>query len=86
MDTKIVTITDFIRKFGEYADMLPKLDKIILTREGRPFATIKATPEEKNKQLLVWFEKWKGKGIDWGDDEFWKKVLTRKNRKKPITL
>jgi len=52
MNTPIVPISDFIRKFGMYADMLSKTDAIILTRDGRPFATLKASPEEKNRKLL----------------------------------
>lgn len=52
MNQPIVPISDFIRKFGVYAEMLSKTDAIILTRDGRPFATLKATPEEKNRKLL----------------------------------
>lgn len=84
MDTMIIPITDFVRKFGQYADKLSSLDKIILTREGRPFAELKSTPEEKNKKLLSFAGIWKGTKLD--DDKLWKKVLVRRNRKKPIIL
>lgn len=84
MDTRIIPITEFIRNFGRYADMLPSLRKIILTREGWPYAEVKLTPEERNGKLLKLAGAWKGTELD--DDVFWKKVLTRKSRKKPITL
>ncbi len=84
MDTKIVSVTDFLRNFGKYADMLPNVDKLILTREGRPYAEFKLTPEERNERLLALRGKWDGKLF--GDDKFWKKVLKRKNRKYPIKL
>lgn len=84
MDTKIIPITDFIRKFGAYADLLPTLDSLILTRDGRPFATVRATPEEKNRQLLSFFGIWKGTSLD--NDRLWKNVLKRRNRKKLIAL
>lgn len=78
MSTTIIPISDFIRKFGMYADMLTSVDSITLTRDGRPFATLKATPEEKNKKLLSFFGAWKGTALD--SDELWKKVRTRKNK------
>lgn len=84
MNTIIVPITDFVRKLGEYTALLPRVNEIILTREGRPFATVKATPEEKNKQLLKSFGAWKGTNLD--SDEFWEKVLVRKSRKKQIKI
>jgi len=84
MDTKIIPVTDFIRKFGDYAAILPRVDKIILTREGRPFATVKAVPEEKNNELLGFSGIWKGSELD--SDKLWQSVLTRKNRKTPVKL
>lgn len=84
MDTKIIPITDFIRKFGEYTSLLPKVNKLILTRDGRPFAEIKATPSEKNRKLLSFAGIWKGSELD--NDKIWKKVLSRKNRKKIVSI
>lgn len=84
MDTIIIPITDFIRKAGLYSERLPKLEKIILTKEGRPFAEVKATPQEKNRKLLSFFGAWKGTELD--SDKFWKDILKRKNRKKIITV
>lgn len=79
MNTKIIPVSVFIRNFGEYASLLPSLDKIILTREGRPFATVKATPEEKNRELLNFFGLWKGTKLD--NDKLWKEALKRRSRK-----
>lgn len=84
MDTKIIPITDFVRRFGQYADLLPHLDKLILTREGRPFAEVRATPEEKNRKLLKFAGVWKGTKLD--DDRHWKKILRRKSRKPILSL
>lgn len=82
MSPTIIPITDFIRKFGKYADQLPALEELILTRDGRPFATIKATAQEKNRALLRFFGAWKNTPLD--SDSFWKTVRTRKNRIKPV--
>ena len=84
MDTKIIPITDFVRRFGQYADLLPRIDKLILTREGRPFAEVRATAQEKNKKLLKFAGVWKGTKLD--DERHWKKILSRKSRKHIITL
>lgn len=79
MNPVIIPITDFIRKFGMYADRLPSMGELILTRDGRPFATLKATPEEKNRELLSLAGSWKGTELD--SDTFWKKTLKRKSRR-----
>jgi len=84
MDTKIIPITDFVRKFGQYADMLSSLDKIILTREGWPFAEVKSTPQEKNRRLISLLKTWDGRLFE--NKAVWKKVLVRRNRKKPVKI
>lgn len=84
MDTVIIPITDFVRKAGEYAARLPSLEKIILTKGGRPFAELKATPEEKNKKLIALIKSFDGKLFE--NEEVWKAVFTRRNRKKPIKI
>lgn len=84
MDSKIISVTNFIRSFGDYADLLPTIDKIILTRDGRPFATVKATAETKNEKLLAMSGIWKNTKLD--NDLLWKEILTRKNRKGPIKI
>jgi hypothetical protein len=84
MDTPIIPITDFIRKFGEYADKLSTVDKLILTRDGRPFAEVKLTPSEKNKSLVALSGIWKGTDLD--SDGMWEKIRVRKNRKNAVSL
>ena len=84
MDTRIIPVTDFIRRFGDWAEILPNIDKIILTREGRPFATVKASAEIKNEKLLALSGIWKNTKLD--NNSLWDKVLTRKNRKNTVKL
>ncbi len=79
MNSLIVPVTDFIRRFGDYADMLPHVKELILTRDGRHFATITASPGEKNKKLLSLAGAWKGTELD--SDDYWDRVLVRKNKK-----
>ena len=84
MNTLTIPITDFIRKFGEYSNLLSRVERIILTRDGRPFAHVIPAPEEKNRKLLSMF----GAGIETEieNDKIWKKVFTRHNRKHPVKL
>lgn len=84
MDTIIIPITDFVRKAGEYADRLPSLEKIIITRGGRPFAELKASPQEKNRKLIELIKSFDSKLFE--NEEVWKAVFTRRNRKKPIKI
>lgn len=79
MDSKMVTVTDFIRNFGDYAALLPAVPELVLTRDGYPFATVKSTPAVKNAKLKSLLGLWKGTGLD--DDKLWKRALKRNNRK-----
>lgn len=82
--TKILPITDFIRKFGMYADLLPRLDGMILTREGRPFAKLQATDEAKAEARKKYFGILAG--TKWDNDRFWAEVLKKKSRKTKIRI
>ena len=84
MTSKIIPVTEFIRNFGTYADLIPHIGELVLTREGKPFAVVKASPQEKNEKLLSFYGAWKGTKLD--SDKLWKKVFKRRNRKKPIVL
>lgn len=87
MDTlhkRIIPITELRRNFGEIAENLAKLDSLILTRGGKPFAILKALPEEKAKLLRKTAGSWKGTELD--NDVLWKKVFKRKSRKASIRL
>lgn len=83
-NTLIVPITDFVRKSKHYADILPKVREMVITRDGRPYMDVKLTNEERNRRLLKFAGIWKGTELD--NDELWAKVFVRRNRKKPIKL
>ncbi len=82
--TKILPISDFIRKFGVDADLLPKLDMMILTREGRPFAKLKATDEAKAEARKKYAGVLAGTRLD--NDKFWEKVTKKISRRPAIRL
>ena len=80
----IISITELRRNFGEITKNLAFKNEIILTRGGEPFAILKAAPNIKRNLLKKAAGSWKNTELD--DDEFWKKVLIRKSRKKPVNL
>lgn len=55
------------------------MDKIILTKGGTPFATLKASREEKRKLLANCAGAWANTELD--SDKFWAKPLVRKSKK-----
>lgn len=83
-NTPIVSVTDFVRNFSDYVDLLPKVEEIILTRDSRAIATIKSTAEEKNRELLAFLGTWDPKLF--ANNEAWKAVAVRRNRKSPVKL
>lgn len=80
----IVSVTELRRNFGEITANLARINSLILVRGGKPFAILKATPEEKKKVLRKAAGAWRGTSLD--SDKFWKKVLKRKSRKAEIRL
>lgn len=48
----VITMTDFLRHYGKYLDVLPKVEKIILLRWGRPFAIMTYIKPEKVIQAI----------------------------------
>ncbi|MEK7565715.1 MAG: hypothetical protein AAB506_01560 [Patescibacteria group bacterium] len=84
VNTPIIPVTDFVRNFASHMALLPRVQEIILTRDSRPVATLKATPEEKNRELLKFLKTIDGKL--WKNDKVWKAVAVRRNRKEPIRL
>ena len=80
----IISITELRRNFGEITKNLASKNEIILTRGGDPFAILKASPNIKRRLLRKTAGAWKNTELD--NDDYWKKVLVRKSRKKPITL
>jgi len=81
---KIVSVTELRRNFGEITANLAKIDSLILTRGGEPFAVLKAVPEEKKKILKEAAGAWKGTALD--SDSLWEKVSKRKSRLTTIHL
>lgn len=78
-NTPIVPVTDFVRNFREYIDLLPKVTEIVLTRDSYAVATVKSTPKEKNAGLKKFWGIWKGTTLD--NDRLWADVLKRRNKK-----
>ncbi len=83
-NTLIVPITDFARHVSGYINSLPNVEEVVITRDSRAVATVKSTPREKNRALLKLQGTWDGSLFD--NDEVWKAVAVRRNRKKPIRL
>lgn len=81
---RIISITELRRNFGEITANLAKIDSLILTRGGEPFAVLKATPGEKMKILRKAAGSWKGTALD--NDALWRKVFKRKSLRKSIDL
>lgn len=83
--TKIIPISDLRRRFGEIEAMLARIDELILTKKGRPFATLRASGEVKRDLMETTAGALKGTG--WGDDKIWKEILDRRpTRKSPVKL
>ena len=81
---RIVSVTELRRNFGEITANLAKIDSLILTRGGEPFAILKAVPEEKKKILRGVAGAWEGTALD--SDALWNKASKRKSRKTAISL
>ena len=81
---KIIPITELRRNFGEITADLARIDSLILTKGGKPFAVLKTAPELKREKM----KKFAGslRNSDLGDENIWKEVLKRKSRKKPIII
>lgn len=79
-----IAISDLRRKFGEIEEALPFVDHFVLTKKGRPFAILSATPSIKKEKMKKTAGAFKGTKV--ATDAFWKDVLRRKSRKESITL
>lgn len=81
---KIVSVTELRRNFGKISKNLAKIDSVILTKGGEPFAILKAAPAEKRKLLTKVAGIWKSTSLD--NDALWKRVEKKKSRKQSISL
>lgn len=82
-NTLVVPITDFIRNTKYYEDLAVRVN-LTLTRDGRPYLDVKLNNQARNRKLLEFLNT-----IDptlFANDEVWKAVAVRRNRKKPIRL
>jgi hypothetical protein len=82
--SNIIAINDLRRRFGEIEEALPFVDHFVLTKKGKPFAILSATPSVKKENM----KKTAGafKGTKFATDAFWKDVLKKKSRKENISL
>lgn len=80
----MVPVTELRRNFGAITRTLVQREAIILTRDGKPFATLRSTKEAKMELLREAFGAWKGTKLD--DTGLWAEILKRQSRKRPLTL
>lgn len=78
MLTKIISITDLRRNFGEITENLARIDYLTLTKGGEPFAILKPAYELKRKILKRVAGAWKEGPLD--NDSLWREVFKRKSR------
>lgn len=81
---RLVSVTELRRNFGKITANLAKIDSLILTRGGEPFAILKATPGEKIRVLKKVAGAWKGTALD--NDGLWEQVAKKKSRKTRVKL
>lgn len=79
-----ISINDLRRNFGEIEKELPFIDHFIVTKKGRPFAMLSATPTVKKELMKKTAGAFKGTRL--GDDAIWREVLKKKSRKVDISL
>lgn len=81
---KIIPITELRRNFGAVTEELAKIESLILTKGGKPFAVLRAMPGEKKKILMKSAGAWKNTKLD--TNKLWKQVFKRKSRRSSINL
>ncbi len=79
-----ISINDLRRNFGEIEKMLPLVSFLIVTKKGKPFAVLSATPSLKKEFMKKTAGALKGTELD--DDTLWQEALIKKSRKEDITL
>jgi hypothetical protein len=82
--SNIVPITDLRRNFGSITANLPYIEELLLTKDGKPFATLRATTNIKKDLLMENVGAWEGTDLD--NDDYWKKALSKKSRKSAMIL
>lgn len=79
-----ISINDLRRNFGEIEKTLPFVDHFIVTKKGRPFAMLSATPTVKKELMKKTAGAFRGTELD--RDHVWTEVLKKKSRKVDIAL
>ena len=81
---RTISINELRRKFGEVEKALPYINRFIITKKGKPFATLSADPSVKKNLIREMAGIWKDTDLD--NDKLWKDVLKRKSRRDIIRL
>lgn len=81
---RLVPVTELRRNFDAATRDLTRVESLILTRRGEPFATLTALPSEKRKLLRRAAGAWAGTKLD--NDKIWHEVAKRKSRGTSVTL
>lgn len=79
-----VSINDLRRNFGEIEKSLPFVSHFVITKKGKPFATLSATTEVKKELMKKTAGAFKGSKLD--SDALWREVSKKKSRKENINL
>lgn len=79
-----ISINDLRRNFGEIEKILPFVDHFIVTKKGRPFAMLSATPTVKKELMKKTAGAFRRTELD--RDHVWTEALKQKSRKVDITL
>jgi len=81
---KRIPISELRRRFGEIEKELPYVDHFVLTKKGKPFATLSSAPEVKKGLRQKTAGSWRDTQLD--DDELWHEVSKKKSRRGATAL
>jgi len=81
---RLIPVTELRRNFDAATRDLARVESLILTRRGEPFAILKALPAEKRKLLHKAAGAWAGTKLD--NDKIWTEVAKKRSRRIPINL
>jgi len=79
-----IPISELRKRFGEIEKELPYVDHFVLTKKGKPIATLSSAPEVKKGLRQRTAGAWRDTPLD--DDRLWKEVGKKKSRRGAVTL
>ncbi len=82
--TKYISINELRRRFSEIEAELPYLESLVITKKGKPIATLTSAPELKKSLRRSTAGAWRGTDLD--DDKLWTEVGKRRSRRNSIDL